>query len=446
MKFRKLWLPLVVLFSTTANAESFKMYRWQENYQSLANKSNLNWYESIKYLPLAKERYVSFGGTVRHRFNDYENDRFGLLGEESGSFSITRTLLHADIHIGDDMRTFIEVGHHHAAGDEELWGPFDEDKLDLTQGFIDINVSETRFRLGRQEMKLGSTRLLGVRNGPNIRLAFDGLRVDTTMSDTKVQAFVLNPVQVQESNFDNRSNDNESFWGLYSTLHGQATNADLYYLGLYRGASEFAQGVDNEKRHTIGTRIFGKKNNWDWNYEIVYQFGDFGRADISAWTVATVTGYTFEKMNWKPRLSISANIASGDDNPNDDELNTFNPLFPNLTYFDDSAVLAPQNFFNIEPRLEFSVSEKLSFVFDWNFFWRLEEEDAVYVRGLNPIEVTKAQDGRAVANTPSLNIDYAFNRHLALEASYSYFNAGSAITAAGGEDIKFFKLEATWTF
>ncbi|MGH8727269.1 MAG: alginate export family protein [Burkholderiales bacterium] len=71
--------------------------------------------------------------------------------------------------------------------------------------------------------------------------------------------------------------------------------------------------------------------------ELVGQFGDFGDADIRAWTVASAFGFTFGDLPLKPRLGLHADIASGDDDPNDGTLRTFNAMLPKLNYLTEPA-------------------------------------------------------------------------------------------------------------
>lgn len=442
-------LTLLVAPSVLADEADFNMYRWNEDYAYLADKPERDWYDQIKYTSLSESRedmYVSFGGSVRQRLNVYDNDRFGLQGAPDGHLFLNRVLLHTDLHVTDHFRAFVELGAHQSDGDDLRPSPFDEDSGDVTQAFIDLTWDESQLRLGRQEFTIGSGRLVSVRNGPNVRRAFDGARFDTIIQNVDLRLFGLSEVEVDEDGFDNDTNEDETLWGVNSTWDFDVTKADIYYLGLYRGGAGYTQGTANETRHSVGTRIFGKREAWDWNYEFIYQFGEFGHADISAWTAASITGYTFKDTTWSPRIALSANIASGDDNPNDGDLNTFNPLFPNLTYFEEASILAPQNFFSIEPEVTIHPTDKLSLSADWDFFWRLEQNDAVYVRGLNPLPGTAAVEGNFVAHVPSISIDYALNRHVRFDISYSHFFAQEVIENAGGDDIDFFKAELTWTF
>jgi len=115
--------------------------------------------------------------------------------------------------------------------------------------------------------------------------------------------------------------------------------------------------VAAERRTSIGTRVSGRAGAWDYNWEAIVQFGHFGDDDIRAWTVATETGVTFFDVLWRPRLALSANIASGDKDPGDGKLQTFNPLFPRGNYFSEDATLGPRNFFNVHRFVTFQLGD-----------------------------------------------------------------------------------------
>ena len=79
--------------------------------------------------------------------------------------------------------------------------------------------------------------------------------------------------------------------------------ADFYYLGISRENATFARGTADELRHSLGTRLFGKRGALDWNFEFVGQFGSFGNDGILAWTAASDTGWALASAPAKPRLS-----------------------------------------------------------------------------------------------------------------------------------------------
>lgn len=340
------------------------------------------------------------------------------------------------------------MGSYHAKSSRISPSQFDEDNLNLQQAFIDIKHNDVTLRIGRQEAAFGSARLIGVRDGPNIRRSFDGIKLAGEFNGVKVQAFAYQEAET-DNGFLGSSNENEALWGVYTTwedLGDMPAKAEVYYLGIHRGTAKYTQGVGRDKRHTLGVRFFGAHHHWDWNHELMYQFGEFQHAEISAWSVATITGYTFKDKPWSPRLSLSANIASGDKDFSDKHLTTFNPLYPNLYYFEEATQLAPQNFFNLEPEITIKPSNDLSIPLDWNFYWKHKKNDGVYTAGLFPLPDTASSDSRFVAHVPSISIDWKVNPHVLFDISYSHFYAGSMIKNAGGTDVDFARAEFTFTF
>ena len=50
-------------------------------------------------------------------------------------------------------------------------------------------------RAGRQEMSFGSSRLVGVRESPNVRQSFDGLRATLGVEGWLVDGFLTRPAE-----------------------------------------------------------------------------------------------------------------------------------------------------------------------------------------------------------------------------------------------------------
>src|SRR6185503_2353921 len=97
--------------------------------------------------------------------------------------------------------------------------------------------------------------------------------------------------------------------------------------------------------------------------------------DIQAWTAASDVGFTFEHAPFKPRLGLKANITSGDDNPNNADLQTFNPLFPRGAYFGEPALIGPANHIDVHPQLDLALRRNVTLTLDWDCFWRENMHD-----------------------------------------------------------------------
>src|SRR5580658_11072255 len=305
----------------------------------LSNRAERHdFWDPIKYIPLRSGRngwFLSMGGEAREMWEQIGNDNWGQQPFMNGYLD-ERYMFYFDVHYGTHVRSFVELKS--GLNSYRIGGPrpIDEKKLDFQNAFLEVGTGEDRnwikFRAGRQEMEYGSGRLIDVREGPNVRLSFDGFKVKTGIGPWQIDGFAMRPDLDKPGFFDNAPNHAVGFWGVYGVRPlKKSLTLDTYYLGLDRKSATFNRGTGQEVRHSIGAglsrTIAQTKPGWDFDYEALWQFGSFGSANIRAWTVASETGYRFPTVPLKPRFSAKADIASGD-NPRTNTLGTFNPLFP----------------------------------------------------------------------------------------------------------------------
>src|SRR5690606_35999288 len=142
-------------------------------------------------------------------------------------------------------------------------------------------------RIGRQEIRYGSGRLIDVRDGPNLRLSFDGAKIFYSSSQLQIDGFVMSDIIVNTGIMDNKATKKPNLWGLYSTY--KALNhfkMGLYYLGANRVNAKFKDGIAKEIRYTFGARIWRDYVGFVYNVEVVYQLGEFGLNQIAASAVS----------------------------------------------------------------------------------------------------------------------------------------------------------------
>jgi Alginate export len=299
-------------------------------------------------------------------------------------------------------------------------------------------------------MLYGSQRLISVRDGPNVRRTFDAVRVLTTFDGWRVDGFFARPVETDFGVFDDGGDADAQFWGIYGAgpLYDPAgMKLDLYYLGLDQPNAAFDQGTADELRHSIGARLFGKVASTDYNFEGVWQWGRFGDGSIGAWTLASDTGYTFEAAPTMPRIALRANVSSGDDDPNDDDLGTFNPLYPRGNYFGEAATLGPLNLVDLHPMLRFHFPKAVSLEAGWAWYWRYSTDDGIYGNGLNLIQGAAGSDERFIGSELSFVLEWQVNRYIVLSTSYSHLFAGAFLDDTGpGDDVDYFTVLASYRF
>ena len=416
-----------------------------------------DWSTPLKHISLndSGDIYLSLAGELRERFEYYNEPLFGVRGIAEDDYLFHRLLLSLDLHVGSQFRFYLQFGDSLEVGKEAPRSPTDVDELDIQQAYFDVVFpfdasTSLTLRAGRQEMTFGSARLISVREGANVRRSFDGARV--TFADGKavtIDAFLVRSVRLEVGAFNDEPEQNETLWGVYGVVPLPALpdgHVDLYYLGLQRNGAIFQQGTADELRHTFGARLWGKPGAWDYNYEAVIQAGTFGRADILAWTVATDTGYTFASAHFTPRLSLKADIASGDSNPRDDQLTTFNALFPKQPYFGEATLLAPANIIDLHPSVALHVNKQLSLTTDVDFFWKERSEDAIYAPPGRPLIRAGRSDSHYTGSQVNTDLAWEINRNLSLVLYYSHFFAGPAVTEAGGRSVDFVGSWVTWHF
>lgn len=406
--------------------------------------------DAIKHIRLSNARegwFVTLGGEIRQRFEYIRNPPWDKRNGSDG-FLLQRYMLSTDLHLGPRARIFTQLKSGLEDGREGGPRPPDEDRLDLHEAFLDLRLGPGKpatVRLGRHEVAFGSQRLVSVRGGPNVRQSFDGISVIARPGPWRLDAFALKPVETEPGVFDDDPDHARTFWGIYAVgplrLFKEA-GIDLYYLGLDRKRARFDQGIATELRESVGARISGRAAPWDYNFELVYQWGRFGSAPIRAWTVASDSGFTFPGMPWRPRVGLKADVTSGDKDPEDPMLQSFNPLFPKGAYFSENQLTGPVNHVDLHPSIDLHPLPRLTVTLSWLSLWRQSVSDGLYGSAGNLLRSGKGTTARYVGGQPALVVTGAVGSHITIAARYERFMAGPFLRESGSsDDVSFF---ATW--
>jgi hypothetical protein len=428
-----IWSPLSVL--ANEKRSSFDSSRYEEKYQFLRDPSQrTDFFDPVKYIPFNKSEslYLTLGGETRQHYEFIDNNNWGKGIQDKNGYYLQRYLVHGDLHAGERIRFFVQLMSGVETGRNGGPRGVDKDSLAVNQGFIDIKLLDESkqsltLRTGRQEIVFGSRRFFNYRERPNMRLSHDAVTGIFRTGKWDLRAFGARPVTLNPDIFDNDSGPAKTVWGLYGVRQNllSSLNTDFYYLGLHSRSATYDQGQAEETRHTFGTRIWGKKKNLDYNFELLYQFGRFGQGDIHAYAFASDTGYSLPLGGQaKVRFSLRADVYSGDDDPNDANLNSFNPFFPKGKHISQLAASGLINQRDLHPRMTLTLDEHWSLTASTLFVWRDSLNDGVYSIGNGVLRSGQASRARYVGTQPELEIKYSFNRHLDLKGTFVHFRAG----------------------
>jgi hypothetical protein len=421
----------------------YNIVRFDEDWTYLRDPGmRMDRLDAIKYISLGRQdRYLSVGGEFRGVYERVLNDNWSNVPFGLNSFGLERFQIHTDVHLNPHLRTFVQLESGLEQGRPGGPRPIDEKRLDFLNAFIDFRPTlgawSPTIRIGKQELQFGSARLISVREGPNVRQAFFGFRIDQPLAEWIITGFAVRPAVDRTGFFDDGPLSSTEFWGVTGNRgwkRHDSLSFNSYYYGLDTKLVTYNRGSAHEVRQTFGGNlVLNPPDNsamqgirFYENAEAILQVGSFGQSSILAWGFASETGVSVPKFPPKTRISLRMDLASGD-RGGKSSLGTFNPLFPNGDYF---GVLAdtgpgPVNFRDIHPKFILPLPHEITVVPDWLFWWRQSLQDGVYtVPGTLLIPAGTSQ-ARFVGHRPGVEMRWQINRHLYMQTDYGVFFAGS---------------------
>lgn len=417
----------------------FELLSYMERYDSLATDTTRTYndfYKKFKYSPISKKPgyYVSFGADYRFQYYRDINEQWGDMPEDKDGYTKSRLLVHSSWHFGKYIRAFSQIQSSLVNGRANPI-PLDENPLEIHQGFIDVNALQKqnlniKFRVGRQEMVFGSQRLVTVREGVNNRLAFDGVHSILKFKNSiETNLFFTTEVKPKLGIFDDQFLNTETrFWGNYwsYTQHPSVMNVDVYYFGLDRANSVFNSIEGRERRHTVGARFWKSKGKWRFDNEFTYQFGSLASQSISAYAAAINTTYSFGFKS-QPILGFRTDLVSGDQRKTDNQLNSFNPLFPRGGYYGFIPMVGPVNIIDLHPSFSINLLSKLNYYIEYNVFYRTSVNDGVYTPSGKLMYSDHNSPETYIGSMLYSNLVYQLNRNMVFTFEASWFKPGSYI-------------------
>jgi len=279
-------------------------------------------------------------------------------------------------------------------------GPPFEDTFDLRMAYVELGDSEKKpigLRVGRQELVFGEQRLIGHVSWLNTARSFDAVRATFRHKGYRLNAFASSVVNVREGEFNKRS-DGNNFHGLYGGIEKLVPQAVIEPYLLWRLAPRLRTelgSVSNLDHKTTGFRWAGKlPASFDYSVEMANQRGSLGTDQVRAWAGHWLLGRTMGRLAYKPRFILEYNYASGDKNPRDGVIGTFDQLYPTPH---DKTGLADQigwrNIHHLRSGVELKPAAKWLLSTSYHSFWLADRHDGLY--GVNSALIVRVADGSA---------------------------------------------------
>ena len=425
--------------------------------------------------PCLKEQEVgdlkySAGAELRYRYMNEQN-RLRPGGPGHSGYDLWRFIPYVQANYNDFVGGYVQAIDASMFGLDAPYSPtvIDINRTDILQMYAELNLGEVfdgklKYRYGRQFLQYGSQRLLSPMAWANTFRNFEGHKLMYTSSDWDIDAFSMQSVNGTSGNinrpysYDN-ADQSRRISGVYSTFKGIENNTyDFYYL--YFDEKESSPTLMDGSRHTIGSRLAGKKpikegkklvGTWNWDAEGAFQFGDdnFGSPayrDVLAGMVGALGGYTFEDVTWKPSIGGIFYWGSGDTDPTTGTISTFNVLYPlGHAYWGQIDNLAGQNLLDYGVQAGLKPHEKLTVVSQWHYFEQAKASDVLYnVTGA----ALPGSGSPRLGNELDIVGTWTYSKAFNLQAGYFWFFYGDAINQGplARPNAEQFYLQATYTF
>lgn len=424
--------------------------RWQEDWSVLADpRVPREPFDTLKYIQLSTTdpgTYLSFGANVRERFEDNDAAGFGTGANHDEQYLLSRTEVHADLRIASQVQAFVQLESDFAP-EKTPKLPVDQDRLDVEQAFValkePLSDGTLQVRIGRQQMAFDLQRFVSVRDGTNVRQSYDAVWADYEKGPWQFATFYDRPVQNQDLRpFDDYSSDQLTYSGVRAERKlWSSSNIALYYSRFMDANSHFLAAAGAERRDIWDLHFAGAAQGFDWEAEGMEQSGQIGTQDIRAWAVGSLTGYTFADEKGKPRIALQFDAASGDNNPKDHVLQTFNPLFPNGVYFTLAGYTGYVNVIHVKTSLTLQPETAVKIMLTGGAQWRETTGDAIYTFPAVPVAGTAGHPGRYTGSYGQARVDWAVTRAASFALEAVHFVAGDALRSVGGHDSNYLGIQ-----
>lgn len=331
-----------------------------------------------------------------------------------------------------------------------------DDQIDLFQAYAKLGNKDLNLTIGRQTLSFGDERLVGAFDWNNIGRTFDAVKFHYGKETWSIDAFASSVVVPKRDVFDesdlfdgNNTGRNQIFSGIYFSSTGliPVQTTDVYAFELHE---EYATGDTDFV--TLGTRMKAdpkKLGGFDYETEMAVQTGNLKGKDLAAFAGHWGSGYNWLETAWKPRIGIEYNYATGDSNPADGKVNTFQNLFPtNHPFYGMMDFFSWQNISN--PALSFSVqpTEKVKVKLDYNFFWLADTSDAWYrANGTTQVRPISSNADSYVGSELDLVVNWKITKNVMLGGGYGHFFDGKYAKSSGAaSDADFAYAQLTINF
>jgi hypothetical protein len=259
------------------------------------------------------------------------------------------------------------------------------DVFDLRQGWLNLHERAGGVPIsliaGRQELKFGSERIIGISDWTNNSRTFDGF--DARIGDrNRVDLFSASVVTVHPSSLD-KHGAGLTFHGAYGSLTTWVPHVHVSPYVLFhdvRGVTGLQGLKGNEVETTFGSELEGElpaKFSYQANGSL--QRGSYANDSIHAGQAFGKLYYSSSSLPWQPRLGVEYDYATGNSHRDPFRFSTYDQQYPsNHNAFGNVDLFGYENIRQERVNLDLGPTKNFAVLVQGGFLNLAQRNDSLY--------------------------------------------------------------------
>lgn len=156
-----------MIVSSAIEQNKISLMHYDDDFTMVKKDSVKKGFNQLKFIPLGKNNFISFGGKLREQFPVYNNINFGdvqpTFQDDSANQLWHQLMVNSNIELENHFRFFIQLNRTlRFLNDNPIVPEIDENQLSLRQAFAELKYINCNNRLVYQEMYYRNHRLITV--------------------------------------------------------------------------------------------------------------------------------------------------------------------------------------------------------------------------------------------------------------------------------------------
>lgn len=308
------------------------------------------------------------------------------------------------------------------------------DTFDLRQAYFALQSAPIMLKLGRQELRFGEERLIGISDWTNDSRTFDVIHARLGSSENRVDLFSGSVVKILPASFD-RPTGGFYLHGAYATLTAlvQRTRLEPFVLLKTSPVESQQSQAGREVLVAPGIRVAGHlPADFDYDVQGTLERGSYVNDTIHAGAGYVLAGYTAKWLPWSPHLEPEYDYATGNPHRNPLRVSTFDQFYPsNHNVFGLTDLFGWENIKQRRLNMDLKPDKNWNLLFQGESLHAATPKDNV-VNGSAAVLITAPVVGFRsddIGSEFDASLGYASRYHLLFNAGVGHLWPGALMTA-----------------